>query len=544
MELKPFRVVHSDDDFVVIDKSCGISTQRARMDDANDLIALVEAECGAPLGVHQRLDRETSGVMVFARSSAGNQVLRAAFAESRSAQKEYLAVVQKAVAVGTLRHFLVHDDGVSNCASSADPHAKEAITEVVECTEQAPRRFLLRLVIHTGRTHQIRAQLAHIGAAIVGDTVYGGARCGRLLLHACRLAFQDDRKSARHEFVVPAPPEVSATNVAISAELNWARTRRHFVDHTKTNAFRLLHESETFEGLTAIDSYDGHWIVHSYHDDLQRGRTVATELWHAAQTWPSTMRPSSLFLKCRPRAAHALSDAEKAELVAEHPMFGECPPSFIVRESGMSFVVRPGDGLSAGLFLDQRDNRAWIRREAAAKNVLNLFAYTCGFSLAAWLGGATRVTSVDVSKRLLAWGQENFSSQDIRPPDASNVQFFHDDVFAFLSRAVRRADRYDLIVVDPPTFATTKKSRFTSGKDWQRLLAQVLHVASDRAQILASSNDRRMSQREFRAFVHAALAEVPRASEHKPRIIDIPEPRDFPSAPWFSPHLKAVRVEL
>ena len=99
-----------------------------------------------------------------------------------------------------------------------------------------------------------------------------------------------------------------------------------------------------------------------------------------------------------------------------------------------------------GLFLDQRDNRRRIRAQARGKDVLNLFAYTCGFSVAAAAGGAASTVSVDLSPKALEWGRANFALSHLDPSDH---QFIKSDAFDYLRRAARQGKRFDIIILDP-----------------------------------------------------------------------------------------------
>ncbi|PWU22054.1 MAG: hypothetical protein C5B49_01480 [Bdellovibrio sp.] len=123
----------------------------------------------------------------------------------------------------------------------------------------------------------------------------------------------------------------------------------------------------------------------------------------------------------------------------------------IIQEGPAKFLVNLQDYLDTGLFLDHRPLRHWIRKEAAGKRVLNLFCYTGAISVAAAQGGGS-VTSVDLSERYLEWGRENFRLNKLEP---GNHRFVGADVVSELSGPTR--EKYDLIILDPPTFSNSKK---------------------------------------------------------------------------------------
>ncbi len=186
------------------------------------------------------------------------------------------------------------------------------------------------------------------------------------------------------------------------------------------------------------------------------------------------------------------ADATDAAPAAGAPL----PESIIIREHDWNLEVRLFDGLSTGLFLDQRDNRKFVHRWTAARkreqpepvSVLNTFAYTCAFSVAAALARA-HTTSVDVSGRYLDWGKRNFTHNALAPDDH---RFARMDTFEFFAYARRKALTYDLIILDPPSFAAgsrPKKIRpWSATADYARLVQQAAGLLRPRGVIFASTN--------------------------------------------------------
>lgn len=174
-----------------------------------------------------------------------------------------------------------------------------------------------------------------------------------------------------------------------------------------------------------------------------------------------------------------------------------------VREGGLKFWVNLSDYLDTGLFLDHRLTRRWVRDRAADKRVLNLFCYTGSFSVYAAAGGASHVTSVDLSNTYLGWAQENLALNRL-PADVH--QWVRDDVVGFLAHT--RAE-YDLVIVDPPTFSNSKKTEkaFDLARDHAGLLASALAVTRPGGEILFSTNSSRLSL-EASALPGAAIEDM------------------------------------
>lgn len=183
------------------------------------------------------------------------------------------------------------------------------------------------------------------------------------------------------------------------------------------------------------------------------------------------------------------------------PAAGERLPEFLlVREIDWTLEVRLYDGLSTGLFLDQRENRDWVakwcveraRTSKQQPRVLNTFAYTCAFSIAAAKGGAA-TTSVDVSPRYLEWGKRNFSHNGMESGiTCGEHRFARMDTFEFFAYARRKQLSYDLIILDPPSFAAGSKKKgirpWSSVEDYSRLVREAAGLLARQGVILASTN--------------------------------------------------------
>jgi len=161
-----------------------------------------------------------------------------------------------------------------------------------------------------------------------------------------------------------------------------------------------------------------------------------------------------------------------------------------VFEDDLLYRVNLSDYLDTGLFLDARKRRAFVRREAPGKKVLNLFAYTCTLSAAAAKGGAASVDSVDLSSPYLEWGKVNFALNKL--DISSQFSFIRDDVIQFLRQAEKERRRWDIIILDPPSFSNSKKMRSTLDirRDYRELLGRCLSLLFPGGTLLFSSNAR------------------------------------------------------
>jgi 23S rRNA (cytosine1962-C5)-methyltransferase len=198
----------------------------------------------------------------------------------------------------------------------------------------------------------------------------------------------------------------------------------------------------------------------------------------------------------------------------------ELPLSGVVLEAGAQFGVDFSAGYSTGLFLDQRRNRALVR-QAEGGRMLNTFAYTCSFSVCAALAGA-QTLSVDLSRKSLSRGEASFLLNGLNP---ATHRFLAADVREALPRLARKGERFDTIILDPPTFSTSAtKGRFRVEDDLEHLVQSVLDLAAPRAQILVSTNCTRLSTRDLERMSRLALKSRRMGGEIHPTS----PPEDFP----------------
>jgi len=165
----------------------------------------------------------------------------------------------------------------------------------------------------------------------------------------------------------------------------------------------------------------------------------------------------------------------------------------IVKENGVNFAVYINEGAMVGVFLDQRDVRRTIRdKYAEGKTVLNTFSYTGAFSIFAALGGATKTTSVDLANRSLGKTIEQFSVNGI-------------DYFKY---AVKKKLTFQMVILDPPSFARSKKYTFSAAKDYKNLLKEAIAITENDGVIVASTNCATFDMKKFKEFIDEAFKET------------------------------------
>jgi 23S rRNA (cytosine1962-C5)-methyltransferase len=198
------------------------------------------------------------------------------------------------------------------------------------------------------------------------------------------------------------------------------------------------------------------------------------------------------------------SEQRPAELLA-----GEEPGQIVVRENGFFYEVEPASGYSSGLFLDQRLNRHWVAA-LGSKRMLNLFAYTCSFTVCAAAGGA-ETCSVDAAKRVLGCGRANLQRNGIDPADGH--RFLTDDALKVVPRLAKRGESFDLIVLDPPTFGRADGRVFRIEKDLPGLVRDCFEILAPGGWLLVSGNYAEWDARDLRAVCEESLGGARFATE-------------------------------
>lgn len=267
--------------------------------------------------------------------------------------------------------------------------------------------------------------------------------------------------------------------------------RATFFNNDDTTAFRVFNgEGDSIGGLT-IDFFNGYYMVSWYSEGIY----CFKDMIYAALA--ETVQYEAIYEKKRFDGKGQYM--EQDDFVMGIP--GEFP--IMVKENGMTYAVHLNDGAMTGIFLDQRDVRLAIReRYAKQTNMLNTFSYTGAFSVAAALGGALQTTSVDVAKRSLAKTIEQFSVNNI-DYEAQDIKVM--DVFHYFKYAQRHELQFDLVVLDPPSFARTKQMTFSTAKDYPKLLKDAIAITAKNGIIVASTNNASFGMKKFKGFIDQAF---------------------------------------
>lgn len=550
-----------------------------------------------------RLSRYESGVLVLAKTPAAARGLKAAW-KSGVVEQDYLAVVigrpaKRRLTIGGpeegpagrlaartggrgatpagrgwrsgrggrrpaaqpahLRPGTPHA-GIPARAGGADANAVTSVQLVAE----GEKRSLVRLRTNAATTHELRAQLRSARLRLAGDhlndPVPRRAPVEQTFLHLSSASLRSIGADKPILLRAPTTSEPSAyleRAIDVDRFLRAALVRRlPLLAARDTNCLRLISgQAEDLKGVAA-ERFGEAVIFQVHHGSAADAQFLGgLARWYRDTLGIRTAYAKS-FLK-GPAREDMEFDAEptgrrlKVDLGGEKPVLG--PPvgeEIIVAEFGIRFSIRPAAGQSVGLFLDQRDNRRRIRQMSEGKDVLNLFAYTCGFSVAAALGGARSTASVDVSPKHLEWGRRNFElngivleigeiessgvSPSVQPPHL----FFRSDAYEFLKRAQRQGREYDLMILDAPSFAhgRGKREAFSIETDLSKLVRAAVEVLRSGGTMLVSTNYRKLTLEGIRRRIRDG------AAGRKVTVVEAPPlPLDFAADP---DHAKAVFVRF
>ena len=257
-----------------------------------------------------------------------------------------------------------------------------------------------------------------------------------------------------------------------------------------TTAFRLFNqEGDGFGGLI-VDLYGDYAVFSWYNSYVYQIRQTISEAFR--QVFPEVL---GTYEKIRFKGL----DYESAHVYGQ-----EAPEFFTVLENGVLYQVFMNDGLMTGIFLDQHEVRgSLVDGLAMGKSLLNMFSYTAAFSVAAAMGGASQTTSVDLAKRSRELSQAHFQANGISTGDH---RFIVMDVFEYFKYAKRKGLTYDVIVLDPPSFARNKKQTFSVAKDYHKLISQSLEILNPKGIIIASTNAANVSRQKFTEQIDKGFA--------------------------------------
>ncbi len=564
--MTPPCVLHEDEHLLVVNKPAGWNTHSPAPyagEGIYDWLRHCEPRW-ADLAIIHRLDKETSGVLVFAKTPLANKSLSEQF-EQRQVTKRYRLVTDRPPPTGELvvRSNIARDgERYASLPTGAGGDPAETRFAAVGWTLLSPKAGGPSAVQGigdksvpvtevtaqplTGRTHQIRVHAAANGFPILGDILYGGTPAARVFLHAAEITL--NHPATRDAVTFRAP-----WNLAEEPRLV---LRTAMVEAPSTTAFRLIHG--------AADGWPG-WQVEQLGDHLLSQSEAALTDAQTAQlsAWLAQLDLRGAYHKHLDRRVRETKTAQASpQLVLGEP----APERFTIRENGLAFELSFTEGYSYGLFPDQRDNRRRLltghvaagfsvlraacgaesgrvgpvgpTQHAARSTILNCFSYTCAFSVAAAKAGA-HTTSLDLSKKYLEWGKRNFSLNDLDP---AAHDFIYGDVFDWLRRLAKKGRQFDAVLLDPPTFSQSKESGvFRAEKDYGRLVTQALPLLKPDGILFASTNCATLSPEEFLATIEVMIERAGRRSTQQHYV---PQPPDFPITRDEPAHLKTVWLRV
>ena len=537
-------VIFEDEHLLVVNKPAGMNTHAPSPyagEGIYDWLRHREPRW-ARLAIIHRLDKETSGVMVFGKTPAANRSLTEQFT-SREVHKKYLLLTDRAVKQNEFiaqskiaragERYLSGPQGelaetrFKKMGADASRFAPNGIP--AEISQVGSHAILLAEPL-TGRTHQIRVHASESGFPILGDTLYHGSPFPRVCLHAAEITFKHPATGKPLTFSAPAVFAADARK----------DLRTAIIDTEETNAFRLI------QG--ASDGWPG-WYVERLGDFLlsqSEAPLTSAQRERLAQSGPDIR---GVYHKTLSRHVRGAGAAE----ASPQRVFGEnAPGRFAIRENGLQFELSFNEGYSVGLFLDQRDNRRRLltghvaadfplldsQSETQNSELLNVFAYTCGFSVAAARAGL-RTTSLDLSKKYLEWGRRNFALNGV---DAAKHDFIFGDAFDWMRRLAKKKRSYAVVVLDPPTFSQSKeRGVFRVEKNYGELVSAALSLLKPQGVLLASTNASDWPPEKFLAAVEGSARAARRTivKQHYS-----PQPPDFPVSRAEPAYLKTVWLKV
>lgn len=304
--------------------------------------------------------------------------------------------------------------------------------------------------------------------------------------------------------------------------------RTSFEKDSLTTAYRLFNGEGDGIGGLIIDRYADYAVFSWYNETLYQKKA---ELLTAFRTvYPDII------------GAYEKIRFSTKDLPESQFLYGEqAPEPLLVTENGVQFATYLNEGLMTGIFLDQKEVRGQlVDGFAVGKTVLNMFSYTGAFSVAAAMGGAVATTSVDLAKRSLPKTTEQF---EVNHLNLAAQKIIVMDVFDYFKYASRKGLSYDMIILDPPSFARNKKKVFSVAKNYGELVKDSIDILTDKGTLIASTNAANLSLAKYKKMVITALQE----KNVRYKITDTYQlPADFQVNPNFPEgnYLKVLFIEI
>jgi 23S rRNA (cytosine1962-C5)-methyltransferase len=480
-------------DIVLAHKPGGVTTHRSSPEHLG-FVEWLGLQSGQTLYVCHRLDKETTGAILFAKSSQAAAQLSGLFAQ-RKIHKQYFLVSDHC---SEQEEWEVHEnekkEGLPPLRKATDPLNQEG-----ESWTRFKRLggheglYLYSAQPITGKTHQIRKHAVKSKIPILGDDLYGGSPFPRLMLHCHKLTWQQNEEVMEWT----SPPSDLFTELAICKNPQLCRwlvavERRKYLYpelwQSESQSLRLAHQ-ET--GDLRVDKVGTQWVMGWWKDQKPREpdlKNIDRLVKHlGAPPWVFEWRPSK-------------RESIEPKTLIQSPEF---KPHWVFAEGEIQYNARFAEGHNFGLFLDQRERRQWVLAHSQDRRVLNLFSYTCGFSVCAARGGAAQVISVDTMSKYLEWGRENFRLNGMDEQNNA-FKFIKMDCLEYLNYAKRKNIQFDIIICDPPSFSRSRNSKkvFKIEKDIVELLDLCGLCLASGGTLLFSTNYEKWDFKKWQAFLH------------------------------------------
>jgi len=444
-------------------------------------------QTGESLRAPVNLDAAVSGAVVFARTNRSDRELKALLHE-RGVERLYLAVTDRPVPGGDSMSADISDREVPlHYATTVHAGAGIVFRRHRDSGHTGP--YTVMEVQTADDAQSLRRHATRLGIPLLGDSANGGSAFPRLMLHCAEIRFESKVEGAiRHR--VPTPSVISRLGKPGRGSLNaWLTAldrRQGLLPSGEETTFRIIHsdgEGVKCDLLGEVCWF--YWFRQRPPDDDDLADVADVSDGAGARHWKVQ------YMADRGGDPQARRQWQSSDL-----------ESWTGAENGLRYLLRSDRGLSPGLFLDQRSNRAWVKANADGLRVLNLFSYTGGFGLCAAAGGATEVVNVDMSRRTLAWSRENFALNGL---DAPNLEFRAVDARGFLAGCRKRGRTFDLVICDPPSFSRGREGVFKLERDLTGVLREAMAILAPGGNLLVSTNYEGWSKSRFDQILRGAL---------------------------------------
>lgn len=281
---------------------------------------------------------------------------------------------------------------------------------------------------------------------------------------------------------------------------NSRQQRRYFEQNEEmTNAYRLFNaEGDGLYGLT-IDYYNGFAVFSFYNETIYHHRDEIVQAFR----YVYDDKVKGAVEKNRFSENNGIESQWIYGQQAEEP--------HLIKENGVTYPTYLNEGWMTGIFLDQHNVRArLVDGQACGKSVLNTFSYTGAFSVAAAMGGAYHTVSVDLARRSLEKTKELFLANHLSLDDHDIVVM---DIFDYIKWAKKKGKTFDMIILDPPSFARNGKKTFSVAKDYGRLVQEVLPLLNTHGTLIASTNAANVSLKQYKKMIENAFQTMDRSAK-------------------------------